>query len=327
MKENNYHECKRKKGRFRNFNSKSRVRRTLMDFLFWKVGIYSYDENLIRRPVDFEHPNREQNFDIHKNWISWIGHCTFLINARDYNIITDPIFTHSCSPISFIGPKRTHPPGMPIHALPRIDYVLISHDHYDHLDRQSVLTIKNIYPNALFIVPVGLKKWLKKRGISNAIELNWWQSHEDENVKIHAVPAQHYSGRSLLDGNKRLWAGFVIEHKKLNKKTYFTGDTGYNDIDFKLIGEKFQKIDLSLIPIGTYEPKKFMGPVHISPVESVKIHKDVNSNFSIGMHWKTFRLSDEDLNLPPYELYLNLIKENINPKDFIAIEPGSYVNW
>ena len=102
---------------------------------------------------------------------------------------------------------------------------------------------------------------------------------------------------------------------------------GYNNIDFKLIGEKFKKMDLSLIPIGTYEPKKFMGPVHISPEESIKIHKDVNSSFSIGMHWKTIKLSDEDLNLPPYELYLNLIKENINPMNFIAIDPGSYVNW
>jgi N-acyl-phosphatidylethanolamine-hydrolysing phospholipase D len=196
------------------------------------------------------------------------------------------------------------------------------------LDKKTILDLNKKFKKQIkWIVPLGTKKWFKKKTIDNVIELNWWQNYEDELINIYSVPAQHYSGRNILDGNKSLWTGYVLKVKEDQKKLYFTGDSGYNDIDFKKIGNKFNEIDLSLIPIGTYIPRKFMKPVHTDPQDAIKIHKDVNSKFSIGMHWRTFHLSDENMHLPPYELYLNLKKENIDTSEFTVLEPGAYVNW
>jgi len=318
----------RKNGRFINFNANKRVRRTILDFILWKIGIYNiYNEKLII-PKDFSFPKINKPFIYNSSWVMWIGHCTFLIKNSNIKILTDPIWNNNCSPFSFIGPKRKQLPPLDIAQLNKINYVLISHNHYDHMDIRTILELNKKFSNQIkWIVPIGLKKWFKKKKIENVIELDWWQKHEDDAVIIYSVPAQHYSGRTILDGNKSLWSGYVLITKKDQKKLYFTGDTGYNEIDFKKIGKMFEKIDLSLIPIGTYIPRKFMKPVHTDPQDAVQIHREVNSEFSIGMHWKTFHLSDENMLLPSYELYLTLKREKIDPNKFITLDPGSYVNW
>ncbi|MCH9631675.1 MAG: hypothetical protein S4CHLAM37_17000 [Chlamydiia bacterium] len=215
--------------------------------------------------------------------------------------------------------------------------VLVSHDHYDHLDRSTIKEIVAHNPNVLFIVPKGLKKWFEKRGITNIHELSWWESsfahfpeQNDLSIQITAVPSQHFSGRGILNKNKTLWCGFVVkfyESGVLQKTMYFVGDTGYNPYDFKNIGEVFGSFDLSLIPIGTYLPYSFMAPVHICPEKAVKIHMEVNSKLSIGMHWKTFKLSEEMQHQPPFDLYQNMLDNKLDPLRFRAIDPGQSINW
>lgn len=318
----------KKNGRYVNFNANKRVRRTLIDFFLWKIGAYNIKNEKLIVPNDFIYPINDKPFVYNAPWVMWIGHCTFLIKNSNVKILTDPIWNNNCSPFTFIGPIRRHEAPLDIKQLNKINYVLISHNHYDHLDLNSILELHKKFNSQLtWVVPKGLKRWFIRKGIENVVELDWWENYEDELINICSVPAQHYSGRNIFDGNKSLWTGYVLTIKNDQKKLYFTGDSGYNDIDFKMIGNKFKKIDLSLIPIGTYIPRKFMSPVHTDPEGAVKIHKDVNSEFSIGMHWKTFHLSDENMLLPPYELYLSLKKENIDPSKFIVLEPGSYVNW
>ncbi len=316
----------KKNGRFINYHTTNKVRRTFKDFLLWKTGYYEDSSALIKCPRDFIYPFNENDFDNNDSWAVWVNHCTFLIHLQEKYILTDPIWNDSCSPVNFLGPKRRHMPGIEMNDLPYIDYVLISHNHYDHLDKKTVLELFKRFPEIVWIVPKGLKNWFKRLNIHHVRELNWWESIKfSSGVEIFSTPAQHYSGRSLLDTNRTLWSGYVVETQ--NKRLYFTGDTGYNDHDFKAIGSKWKSFDLSLIPIGTYIPREFMKPVHINPQEAVKIHQDVGSRFSIGMHWKTFHLSDELLDVPPYELFLALQNENLDPKKFVALEPGSYVNW
>ncbi len=317
----------KKAGRFINFNSNKRVRRTILDFLLWKLGFFNREDEKIIVPKNFSFPKIQRPYDASKSWVMWIGHCTFLIKINNLTILTDPIWTKKCSPLPSIGPERRYPPAIDLDQLTKVDYVLISHNHYDHLDINTVVNLNKKFPNIKWIVPLGMKRWMKKRRLKNIFELDWWQHFENEVIQIYATPAQHYSGRGLFDANKVLWVGYVIISKKNQKKLYFTGDTGYNEVDFKLIGKKFKYMDLSLIPIGTYVPRKFMNPVHIDPQDAVKIHKDVNSNFSLAMHWKIFNLSDEAMMQPPYELYLSLMKERIDLNKFMVLDLGSYVNW
>ncbi|NGX28866.1 MAG: hypothetical protein K940chlam1_01054 [Candidatus Anoxychlamydiales bacterium] len=328
MQNNNYYVRSHKRnGRFINIKATKRVRRTLLDFFLWKIGKYKFDDEIIEIPTNFSFPKIDKPFYADKPWVTWVGHCTFLIKVNGFYILTDPIWNDNCSPVSSIGPKRHHPPALDLATLSRVDYVMISHDHYDHLDKKTIIALQKKFPNIKWVVPLGIERWFKKWKIKNVTRLDWWESFEDDFIKINSVPAQHYSGRTLLDGNKTLWTGYVLESKCIEKKLYLTGDTGYNDVIFKEIGNRFKKIDLSLIPIGTYVPRKFMNPVHIDPQAAVHIHKDVNSELSIAMHWKTFHLSDESMQLPPYELYLELKKENIDTTRFAVLELGSYVNW
>lgn len=254
------------------------------------------------------------------------------------HILTDPIWSERCSPFRFIGPKRTHPPGIALSGLPKIDVVLISHNHYDHLDKKTVLSLSRLFPHIAWFVPRGVKQWFDRLGISPVYELGWWEERElycdrsqsvNMPLKLTAVPAQHFSGRSSLGHNSSLWVGWVIESDPngTKKKCYFVGDTGYNPFDFVSIGVHFGPIDLSLIPIGTYRPRAFMRDVHIDPKESVRIHKDVGSLLSIGMHWKTFCLSDEPLDRPPYDLYLAMQEAGMDFSKFLVLDPGEKVNW
>ncbi|MEM8728136.1 MAG: MBL fold metallo-hydrolase, partial [Chlamydiota bacterium] len=266
--------------------------------------------------------------------VTWINHCTFLVSVGNLSLLTDPIWSVRCSPLSFLGPKRRHEAPLTLEKLPRIDFVLLSHDHYDHFDTKTLLKLAELNPGITWIIPLGLKKRLHKLNFRHIIEMKWWEQipigMRGQEVVITAVPAQHFSGRGIFDKNRTLWTGFVVDfvhREKRDKRLYFVGDTGYNQKDFKKIGKEFGTMDLSLIPIGTYVPEAFMDAVHISPHKAVAIHDEVGSLLSVGMHWKTFRLSSEDLEQPPYDLYRALKQRGIEPETFRVLEPGQTINW
>lgn len=303
------------------------IRRTPKDFVLWSLG-YFRDIPFQKVPDGFSYPMPDIDYLPNKPWAMWIGHSTYLISMGGKNILTDPIWSKRCSPVQFFGPKRRHPPPMPIDQLPTIHYVLISHDHYDHLDRPTVEKLFARFPHITWFVPHGVKEWFTKLGIQNVVELRWWENVViDSTVKVTSVPAQHFSGRKSPDLNKTLWSGYVVEDLLCSKVLYFVGDTGYNEHDFKAIGKAFPQIDLSLIPIGAYSPRKFMAPVHVEPDHAVQIHREVGSKLSLGMHWKTFRLSEEPENQPPYDLFVAMKRAELNPHHFLAVDPGHKINW
>lgn len=303
------------------------IRRKRTDFLLWLFGFYR-EPPFEKAPAGFVYPSPEKPLDPQAPSAMWMGHSTYLLSIDGKHILTDPIWSQWCSPIPLIGPRRKHPAPIPLAQLPKIDYVLISHDHYDHLDRATVDRLAKQFPEIIWVVPTGVKKWFEKRKIKNVIELSWWETASLEGLfRVTCVPAQHFSGRLTKDLNRTLWGGYVLEHLHLPKTVYFVGDTGYNRHHFKEIGAAFPNIDLSLIPIGSYSPRQFMAPVHIEPRDAVQIHLDVGSKFSLGMHWKTFRLSEEPMQQPPFDLLRAMEAKNLPLDTFLAIHPGQQVNW
>ncbi|PIS02939.1 MAG: phospholipase [Chlamydiae bacterium CG10_big_fil_rev_8_21_14_0_10_42_34] len=301
------------------------LRRSLWDAVLWKLGYYDDLNPNIAPPDNFIYPASASTFDQAKPHAIWIGHSTYLIEVDGLTILTDPIWNDFCSPVPIQMLRRCSEPPISLADLPQIDIVLISHNHYDHLDAKTVSVLNCLHPQIEWIVPESLSPWFHKRNIHATTEISWWKTHTTKNCAITAVPTQHFSGRTLWDKNKTHWNGYVLE--KAGKRVYFTGDTGYNPVDFKAIGEKFNHMDLSLIPIGVYVPNKFMQPVHINPFEAVQIHEEVNSRLSLGMHWKTFRLSEEHLDRPPYDLYLAMKEKQLPFESFLPVDIGTYVNF
>ena len=315
----------KKFGKFINPYS-SGLKHGLFDIILWKTGFLKDKERNFNE-LNISGVTPSLSYDKNKSSVFWINHSTFLIDINGKKCLTDPVWSKKCSPFKLFGPSRLHNPPISIEDLPKIDFVLISHNHYDHLDRGTVKKLLFRFPDIKWIVPKGLKKWFSRRSIFNVHELLWWESISLEGLSFTAVPAQHFSGRNIFDYNQSLWTGFVVEENISRKKFYFAGDTAYNEYDFKEIGKKFETIDLSLIPIGAYIPRAFTQPIHVDPYEAVKIHEEVNSKFSVAMHWKTFQLSDEPQALPPYDLHIALKQANIDLAKFIAVDPGTYVNW
>lgn len=253
--------------------------------------------------------------------VTFINHSTVLIQTRGLNILTDPVWSKRVSPIKWLGPKRIKDPGISFELLPKIDLVLISHDHYDHLDIDTLVKLNKKFAPKIFS---GLKigNILRKSDKTfDCHEMGWWESYElRDNINIHFLPAKHWSGRhGFYNLNSSLWGSFVIE--TLDGNIYFAGDTGY-DQHFKLIQKRFNKFRLSLLPIGAYDPKWFLADFHIDPNEAVIAHKELNSLYSIAIHYATFKLSDEDYNQPAIDLNKALIHHNINSSNFRIINEG-----
>lgn len=264
----------------------------------------------------FISPQERNRGDCH---ITFVNHATFLLQLDGQNILTDPIWSHRASPYQWIGPKRMSNPGIPFDDLPTIDTVLISHNHYDHLDTRTVKKLKEEH-NPQFIVPLGVEKYLHEKGISNTVRLDWWEKVElDGQLDLTAVPAQHFSGRGLFDRNKTLWCGYVL-HTSLGN-IYFAGDTGYGNF-VKDIGNKFGPMYTSIIPIGAYKPRWFMKSIHMSPEEAVKAHQDVQSQYSIGMHFGTFPMADDGMYEPAEDLAKARDKYQLTEKEFFILEQG-----
>ncbi|MDY0042212.1 MAG: MBL fold metallo-hydrolase [Desulforhabdus sp.] len=259
-----------------------------------------------------------------KTTLTWIGHATVLLQMGGRNILTDPHFSLRASPVQWAGPKRVVEPGLSFADLPPIDIVLISHDHYDSLDEETVKKLRERPGGQLttFYVPLGLKSWLQVRGVSRAVEMDWWQRQKDGPLEITAVPVQHWSKRSLFSRNKSLWAGWVVRSDDFS--FFFCGDSGYTP-HFKEIGRILGPFDLAAIPIGAYEPRWFMKNHHINPEESVIVHKDVRSKRSVAIHWGTFILTDEPLDEPPQRLRRAMKEQGLGPQDFVVLQHGETI--
>ncbi len=262
--------------------------------------------------------------------VTWIGHATVLAQLGGLNVLTDPIFSERASPLSYIGPKRAQPPGIALADLPRIDVVLISHNHYDHLDAASVraLNAQDGGP-PLFVVPQGNGEWMGEAGIDNVVELAWWQSHRIGAVEVVMTPVQHWSGRRLDDRLATLWGGYALFAPDLH--LYYAGDTGYSK-DFADARERFVSrqsasagggFDIALIPIGGYEPRWFMEQQHVNPAEAVRIHLDLGAKRSVGVHWGTFELTDESLDEPPRKLAEERKAQQLADDDFSVLAIGA----
>ena len=255
------------------------------------------------------------------NYAIWIGHSTFLIKKNGVTILTDPIFSKRASPFKNIGPKRLIPPAIPLDAIPHIDIVTVSHNHYDHLDIYSLKKISKKHPEAIFLVPAGDEKLLKRKKIKNVYNFDWWESIEHKGFLITFTPVQHWSKRSLFDRNKSLWGGWFFKHKDYS--LYHAGDTGYSkdfiDTKIKLGSPKY-----AFIPIGAYDPEWFMAESHVNPEDAVQIMLDLEAEKAFGMHWATFTLTDEDTIEPKIRLEKEIMK--FKGLDFSSVVPGSIIN-
>jgi N-acyl-phosphatidylethanolamine-hydrolysing phospholipase D len=238
--------------------------------------------------------------------ITWIGHASFLVQTGGVNLLLDPHFGERASPLPWLGPKRLVAPGLPFDALPPVDAVLLSHDHYDHLDRTTVRRLHRRFGSALrWIAPLGHAAWLRDAGVAGATDLDWWDEVDvvgaGGTVRITCAPAQHWTRRSLRETNNRLWGSFVIRAPE-GGAVYFGGDSGYF-AGYGEIGRRLGPFDAVLMPIGAYEPRWFMAPAHMNPEEAVRAFRDMGATGTLlPMHWGTFRLTDEDPLEPPVRL-------------------------
>lgn len=244
--------------------------------------------------------------------ITWIGHCTFLIQVNGLNILTDPIWTKDLKIY-----RRLTEPGLNIEDLPPIDIVLISHGHYDHLDFS---TLRKLPTTIQYLVPVGLKKLFHQKGFDRVQEFDWWEHTVYDNISFHFVPAQHWTRRTLFDLNQSHWGGWIIQDDESKDSIYFSGDSGYFR-GFKEIGERFS-IQYALLPIGAYEPEWFMKAVHMSPEDSVQAFIDCKAKHFIPMHYGSYPLTTET----PYEalerLRADWTKRNLNPESLHVLLLG-----
>jgi N-acyl-phosphatidylethanolamine-hydrolysing phospholipase D len=229
--------------------------------------------------------------------LTWLGHASFLIKTANVTILTDPFLSKFASPVSWAGPKRFVDSPISINQLPSIDIVVISHNHYDHLDDKTIRRLKN-KDKIHVVVPLGIKSFFTSRGYNKVTELDWGQSVSIKGIELTAQPSVHDSARSTSDHNGTLWASWVIE--SIQKRILFIGDTGYSQTLFKKIGDKYNSFDYAILPIGAYEPRKLLRMSHVSPEEAVSIGIDVRAKTLVASHWGTISsLSDEPAFEPP----------------------------
>lgn len=310
-------------------NPQARETAGLADFLKWRwqrlfrniPGREAYDFPRSGTDAGFLRQNRSVTT------ATWIGHATLLIQMDGLNILTDPHFSQRASPLQWAGPRRVVAPGIRLEALPAIDFVVISHDHYDSLDTDSIrrLSRRSGGGQTTFVVPLKLKPWFGKLGIGRVVELDWWESCQQPGISLTAVPSRHWSKRTPFSRNTTLWAGWVIRSPAFN--FYFCGDSGYDQPMFREIGDRFGPFDLAAIPIGAYEPRWFMQDMHLDPDEAVRVHLDVKAKKSIGVHWGTFILTDEPLDEPPRRLQEAREARHIPADAFVVLRHGETLRF
>ncbi len=284
----------------------------LFEKIWWKFTYYAIKKPLISEVFEYtiippEYVNPPERF--HSGAVTWVGHATFLIQIDGLNILTDPVWSERVGIFNGrIGIHRHTPPGIPWEKLPPIDVVLISHNHYDHLDYPTVMDLEEEH-RPLFVVPLGVGELLEEWGVTRTIEKDWWEGEPYNGVDFIAVPAQHQSRRSIHDHNTTLWSGWVIDASELT--LYFAGDTGYFSA-FTEIGDRYGPIDLAMLPIGAYEPRWYNASYHLNPAEALQAFQDLDARYFAAMHWGTFDQSEERLSDPPRELLHAARREEVN---------------
>jgi N-acyl-phosphatidylethanolamine-hydrolysing phospholipase D len=254
--------------------------------------------------------------------LTWIGHATLLVQMGGLNILTDPIWSDRASPVSFAGPRRLVPPGMRFEDLPRIHAVVISHDHYDHLDVATVERLVREH-RPRFFVPLGMKEWLADHGAHDVVELDWWQHAELRGVTFTCTPAQHSSGRGLRDQNLRLWASWVIAGG--GKKLWFAGDTGYT-ASLREIGKRLGPFDVAAIPVGGYSAYDVKHPNHVNPEEALQLFEEQRARLLVPIHFGTFDLNREPFAEPPSRLLKAAVARGL--EEHVAIlSAGESIHW
>jgi L-ascorbate metabolism protein UlaG (beta-lactamase superfamily) len=255
--------------------------------------------------------------------VTWVGHSTLLIQLDGVNLLTDPQWSERASPVPFAGPKRVTPPGLAFEDLPPIHLVVVSHDHYDHLDVRTVRRLAATH-RPRFVVPLGLRRWFAALGITDVVELDWWEATEVSGLRLTSVPAQHFASRTLWDLNRRLWSGWVIAGR--DRRLYFAGDTGYYDV-FRTIGERLGPFDLAAIAIGSYVPAAIMALTHTTPEEALRIFADVRGRRLVPIHWGTFDLADEPIDEPPRRLEAEARRLGLGPDRVWILQHGETRRW
>lgn len=228
--------------------------------------------------------------------LTWLGHACFLIRIDGRTILTDPYLSPYAAPLPGIGPKRFAGTGIPIDRLPRLDAILLSHNHYDHLDAVALRQLSARNHDARFVVPLGLERIIRQLGYRNIHELDWGGVHAENGLTVTALPAVHFSSRTPFDRNRTLWCGFGL--RSARHHLYFAGDTGWGEV-FEPVGRRFGPFDVGLVPIGAYEPRALMQAVHANPEEAVRIGQALQARRLVAMHWGTIALTTEPAFEPP----------------------------
>lgn len=293
---------------FSNIPAEQTVRKSLVEVLRWRLtrepGPWVHKEDIV-----YYTPPAIVDTGIR---VTFVNHATVLIQTDGVNILTDPIWSRRTSPVGWAGPERYRDPGIRFADLPQIDAVLISHNHYDHMDMDSLVDLSETH-NPEFLVPLGNARYLQRAGISNIAELDWWQTVNIAGVDIHAVPAQHWSRRGLYDTNRALWSGYVIV--STTGPVYFAGDTGMGS-HFAEISSRFGAPRLALLPIGAYLPRWFMAKQHVNPEEVVSAHILMGAQTSMAIHFGTFQLGDDGQDEPTGDLRLAMDAAGVPGQQF-----------
>lgn len=305
--------------RFQNIEPKPH--KNLRSLLKWQFS-RAPQPDWIEQPGPAEPPvvaERVSGADLH---VTYINHATLLLQQHGLNLLTDPVWSERVSPFQFIGPRRHHPPGLSIEQLPPIDLILVSHNHYDHLDLDSLARLAERFPQAQVVTGLGNAALIRQSGFTRIEELDWWQSLSlNAQVTLHAVPAQHWSSRTNSDTNQTLWMGFVLESD--TGPVLFPGDSGLGP-EFKLIQQRFGAMRFAALPIGAYAPRWFMRDNHMDPDDAVQAHLQLQSQCSMAIHFGTFKLSDEGQFAPVMALQHALHDHRVPAEQFRAPKPGEH---
>ncbi len=250
--------------------------------------------------------------------VTFVGHSSFLIQSGGANVLIDPVYARRASPVSFAGPRRARAPGVRFDDLPAISLVLLSHNHYDHCDLETLRRLEQRFHPPV-VTPLGNGPLLRSAGCRQIQEIDWWETASAVRLPITMTPAQHFSARGPFDRNRALWGGFLIE--AAGRRILHAGDSGYAP-HFREVATRLGPIDLALIPIGAYEPRWFMKHIHMNPAEAVEAHLDLGARQSIGMHFGTFQLTPEGIDQPVRELANVLRDRGVPAERFRVLEVG-----